>query len=101
MAFFGMRESKERKDRKDRKEKGKTGKRRPPARRKSCRLCADPKSRVDYKDARLLQQFITERARIVPRRISGNCAPHQREVTFAIKRARDMALLPFSAIQQR
>lgn len=64
-----------------------------------CRFCADAKLTIDYKDARLLTPFTSERGRIVPRRISGNCAKHQREVTLAIKRARIMAILPFSATQ--
>jgi small subunit ribosomal protein S18 len=64
------------------------------SRRKVCRFCADHNVKIDYKDSRLLHQFITERAKIVPRRISGNCARHQREITRAIKRARNIALLP-------
>jgi small subunit ribosomal protein S18 len=64
------------------------------SRRKVCRFCADHTVKIDYKDSRLLRQFITERAKIVPRRISGNCARHQREITRAIKRARNIALLP-------
>lgn len=63
-------------------------------RRKVCRFCADKNAKIDYKDSRMLRQFITERAKILPRRISGNCAPHQRELTQAIKRARNVALLP-------
>jgi small subunit ribosomal protein S18 len=65
-----------------------------------CRFCADKKLPIDFKDARLLTSFVSERGKIVPRRISGNCARHQREVTLAVKRARVMALLPFSATQQ-
>jgi len=64
-----------------------------------CRFCADRKIYIDYKDARLLSSFITERGKIVPRRISGNCAGHQREVTLAVKRARVMALVPYTATQ--
>lgn len=66
---------------------------------RSCRFCADRKIVIDYKDARLLTPFTTERGKIVARRISGNCALHQRDVCLAIKRARIMALLPFSATQ--
>lgn len=76
-------------------------KRRPVARRRTCRLCADRSLRIDYKDARFLQQFISERGRIVPRRVSGNCAPHQRDVTLAIKRSRVLALLPYTAIHHQ
>lgn len=64
-----------------------------------CRFCADKKITIDYKDARLLNSFVSERGRIVPRRISGNCAKHQREVNLAIKRARIMAIIPFTATQ--
>jgi len=64
-----------------------------------CRFCADKKLTIDYKDARLLSSFTTERGKIVPRRISGNCAKHQRDVTLAIKRARIMSLVPFTATQ--
>ena len=65
-------------------------------RRKVCRFCADKSLVIEYKDARQLRYFITERGKIVPRRISGNCAKHQRELTVAIKRARNIALLPYT-----
>ena len=68
------------------------------SRRKTCRFCADPDLVIDYKDARLLRSFITERGKIVPRRISGNCAKHQRQLATAIKRARVIALLPYLAV---
>src|SRR5882762_2175646 len=58
-------------------------------RRKVCRYCADKTLKVDYKNAAELKYFVTERGKIVPRRISGNCARHQREVATAIKRSRD------------
>jgi small subunit ribosomal protein S18 len=64
-------------------------------RRKLCRLCGDNIERVDYKDIDLLRTFTTERGKIIPRRISGNCAKHQRQITVAIKRARNIALMPF------
>jgi small subunit ribosomal protein S18 len=57
----------------------------------------DKVDHIDYKDAGKLRRFITERGKILPRRISGNCAKHQRQVTLAIKRARNIALLPFTA----
>jgi small subunit ribosomal protein S18 len=66
-------------------------------RRKGCRFCADPSMKIDYKEVRSLRYFVSERGKIVPRRISGNCASHQRKVTEAIKRARNIALLPFTA----
>ena len=66
-------------------------------RRKVCAFCVDKVEQIDYKDAAKLRRFITERGKILPRRISGNCAKHQRQVTIAIKRARNIALLPFTA----
>ena len=66
-------------------------------RRKVCAFCVDKIEHIDYKDAARLRRFITERGKILPRRISGNCAKHQRQVTVAIKRARNIALLPFTA----
>jgi small subunit ribosomal protein S18 len=65
-------------------------------RRKVCRFCADSNLAIDYKDPRTLRYFTTERGKITPRRISGNCAKHQRMLTVAIKRARNMALLPYT-----
>ncbi|EAX46961.1 ribosomal protein S18 [Thermosinus carboxydivorans Nor1] len=65
--------------------------------KKVCSFCVDKIERVDYKDVPRLRRFITERGKILPRRISGNCARHQRQLTLAIKRARNMALLPFTA----
>lgn len=64
--------------------------------RKVCSFCADKIEHIDYKDVAKLRRFITERGKILPRRISGNCACHQRQVTVAIKRARNIALLPFT-----
>ncbi len=64
-------------------------------RRKVCRFCADSKIVIDYKDSRNLKYFITERGKIIPRRITGTCAKHQRTLTLAIKRARAIALLPY------
>ncbi len=72
-------------------------KRRPFQRRKVCRFCAEKNLTIDYKEPRTLRYFITERGKIVPRRISGNCAHHQRQITEAIKRARNIALLPVAA----
>lgn len=72
-------------------------KRRPFQRRKVCRFCAEKNLVIDYKEPRTLRYFISERGKIVPRRISGNCAKHQREITEAIKRARNIALLPVAS----
>lgn len=66
-------------------------------RRKVCSFCVDKVDHIDYKDAAKLRRFTTERGKILPRRISGNCAKHQRQVMLAIKRARNIALLPFTA----
>lgn len=66
-------------------------------RRKVDRFEADPLLEIDYKDAKLLRTFLTERGKIIPRRITGNSAKHQRELTLAIKRARHLALLPFTS----
>ena len=67
------------------------------ARKKSCQFCIDKVEYIDYKDIAKLRRYLTERAKIVPRRMSGNCAKHQRQMTLAIKRARHIALLPFTA----
>lgn len=66
-------------------------------RRKVCKFCVDRIDKIDYKDYRLLQQFVAERGKIVPRRITGTCTQHQRHLTRAIKQARQIALLPFAA----
>jgi len=68
-------------------------------RKKVCRYCADTNAKVDYKNPGELKYFITERGKIVPRRISGNCARHQRQVATAIKRGRNVALLPYTVMQ--
>jgi len=65
-------------------------------RKRVCRFCADKSLRIDYKDPYSLRYFITDRGRVVPRRISGTCAKHQRRVSQAIKRARNVALMPFT-----
>jgi small subunit ribosomal protein S18 len=65
-------------------------------RRKICNFCMDKVDGIDYKETGRLRKFITERGKILPRRISGNCAKHQRQLTIAIKRARVMALLPYT-----
>lgn len=64
-------------------------------RRRPCRFCIE-KGAIDFKDVGLLRNFLTERGRIVPRRISGNCMRHQRELTAAVKRARHIALISFA-----
>jgi small subunit ribosomal protein S18 len=65
-------------------------------RRKACKFCADDKIKIDYKDASLLKYFITDRGKLVPRRLSGNCAKHQREIAVSVNRARMIALMPFA-----
>ena len=66
-------------------------------RRKVCKFCADKIDYVDYKDVKLLSGFVPERGKILPRRMFGTCAEHQRKLTLAIKRARNIALLPFAS----
>ncbi len=67
------------------------------AKKKVCMFCVDKVDTMDYKDTAKLRRYISEKGKIVPRRISGNCAKHQRQLTVAIKRARTIALLPFVA----
>ena len=64
-------------------------------RKKVCSFCQDKVDFIDYKDTKKLQRYLTERGKILPRRVTGNCAKHQRALTVAIKRARIIALLPF------
>ncbi|HET6843228.1 MAG TPA: 30S ribosomal protein S18 [Candidatus Angelobacter sp.] len=66
-------------------------------RKKVCKFCVEKIDDINYKDVRLLQGFVAERGKIVPRRLTGVCTPHQRRLTAAIKRARNIALLPFAA----
>ena len=66
-------------------------------RRKVCKFCADKIDYIDYKDVKLLSSFVPERGKVLPRRMFGTCAEHQRKLTLAIKRARNIALLPFAA----
>ena len=65
-------------------------------RRKVCQFCVDKVEFIDYKDVAKLRRFVSERAKILPRRITGTCAKHQRELTVAIKRARHIALIPYT-----
>jgi small subunit ribosomal protein S18 len=66
-------------------------------RKKVCQFCADKTETIDYKDVDKLKKYVTDRGKILPKRITGSCAIHQREVTKAIKRARIVALLPYTA----
>ncbi|MFQ5840084.1 MAG: 30S ribosomal protein S18 [Candidatus Methylomirabilales bacterium] len=66
-------------------------------RHKVCKLCVDKVAHIEFKDVRRLRNFVTDRGKVIPRRISGNCARHQRQLTTAIKRARNLALMPFVA----
>lgn len=88
-------------DRGDRDDRGgeEGGGRRGFGRRKVCRFCADKALKVDYKDQGQMKYFLTERGKIIPRRISGNCAKHQREVATAVKRGRMLAILPYTVGQ--
>ncbi len=65
-------------------------------RRKVCKFCAEKIDVIDYKDVRLIGQFVSERGKILPRRLTGTCSPHQRSLSVAIKRARNIAFLPFA-----
>ena len=78
---------------------GKDGQQRRPMfrRRKVCKFCADKIDDINYKDVKLLMPFVPERAKILPRRISGTCAKHQRKLRTAIMRARQLALIPYTA----
>lgn len=70
------------------------------SRRKVCRFCMEKSLAIDYKDIKTLRNFVTERGKIIPRRIYGQCAAHQRQLTEAIKRARQIALLPYAGHPQ-
>jgi small subunit ribosomal protein S18 len=73
------------------------GKRQYFRRRKVCKFCEEKIDSIDYKDVRLVSQFISERGKILPRRLTGTCSPHQHLLTVAIKRARNIALVPFAS----
>jgi small subunit ribosomal protein S18 len=84
-------------ERPDRGPGGREGGRKFFRRKKVCKFCAEKIDDINYKEVRLLQQFVAERGKIVPRRLTGVCTPHQRRLSAAIKRARNIALLPFAA----
>ncbi|MFZ7133488.1 MAG: 30S ribosomal protein S18 [Eubacteriales bacterium] len=67
------------------------------SKKKVCFFCENKLDHVDYKDIKTLNKYITERGKILPRRVTGNCAKHQRQLTIAIKRSRNVALLPYTA----
>ncbi len=71
-----------------------------PRKRKFCKFCADTSMRIDHKNPDLLKQFITDRYKILPARVTGTCAKHQRALTTAVKRARNLALLPFTPLHR-
>ena len=83
----------DRNDRGDRDAKGGRPMRR--GRKKVCSFCVEKSTNIDYKDIAKLRKYLSERAKVIPRRVTGTCARHQRELTIAIKRARHLALLPF------
>jgi small subunit ribosomal protein S18 len=70
------------------------------SRKKICRFCVDKEMKIDYKDQKTLRNFVTERGKIIPRRILGTCATHQRQLCSAVKKARQIALLPYSGNTQ-
>ena len=79
---------------------GRDVKKRPVGRRKQCKFCADEAIKIDYKDASLLKYFITDRGKLVPRRLTGNCAKHQRAIAVSVNRARMIALMPLGVTGQ-
>ncbi|HIX65323.1 MAG TPA: 30S ribosomal protein S18 [Candidatus Anaerotruncus excrementipullorum] len=81
----------EKSDRDNRGPRGRKG------RKKVCSFCVDRQGEIDYKDVPRLRRYLSERAKIVPRRVTGTCARHQRQLTVAIKRARHLALLPYTS----
>ncbi|MDP4088176.1 MAG: 30S ribosomal protein S18 [Bacillota bacterium] len=83
-------------DRRDRDAGKKGGSKMKRGKKKVCAFCVDKAEFIDYKDINKIRKFVTERGKILPRRISGNCAKHQRALTDAVKRARNIALLPFT-----
>ena len=87
----------ERTERPERPERSERGNMRPRKRRKVCACCVDKVEHIDYKDAAKLRRYLSERGKILPCRMTGTCADHQRQLTVAIKRARQIALLPFVA----
>lgn len=91
-------ERSERPERSDRPERGPRRGGRFQRRRKFCKFCADTSLKIDHKDPELLRHFITERSKILPARVTGTCAAHQRQLTSAIKRARVLALLSFTPL---
>ena len=93
-----MNKDRERGDRRGKGE-GRGFRRRGVGRRKVCRFCADKAMLIDYKDSRTLGNFLSERGKIIPSRITGNCARHQRQLATAIKRARHLAFVPYVAVE--
>src|SRR5712691_1216810 len=91
--------AKARATRRDRKERTDTRAGKRPQKKKVCIFCADSMVWVDYKDVNLLRKFLSERAKIRARRVTGNCTQHQRDVAVAIKTARELALLPYAQRQ--
>ena len=85
----------ERNERSERPERSERSNRNRKSRRKVCAFCVDKVENIDYKDVPRLRRYLSERAKIVPRRVTGTCARHQRQLTVAIKRARHLAFLPY------
>ena len=92
MAFLSQTRKRE-----DSKDKGPGADRRRPLRRKVCKFCLDRVGSIDYKDTARLSKFTSERGKILPRRVSGTCARHQRQLSKSVKRARVISLMPFLA----
>lgn len=97
-----MKKYEEKRDRSERDSRGDGrdgGDRKSFQRKKGCRFCNEPALFIDYKDKYILAPFLSERSKIAPGRVSGNCASHQRELTIAVKRARHIAIIPYSSVQ--
>lgn len=90
-------------DRRDKKEgrDGKGGRKTFSNRRRACKFCVDKRLKIDYKEGKSIQSYVSERGKIIARRYTGACAKHQRDITLAIKRARILALIPFTSTQVR
>ena len=82
---------------KDNRDRGEKGKEKKVFKKKICKFCMEKVTSIDYKETAKLQKFVTERGKMIPSRISGNCARHQRKLASAVKRARFLALLPYTA----
>lgn len=96
-----FKKKREEREGRDNKKEGKGARGHVTHQKRMCRFCSDNAVKIDYKDERLVSHFVTERGKILPRRYTGACAKHQRDITNAVKRARILAVIPFSSTQIR